>query len=213
MFFITHRVEKVGETQKALDRFLSGVRVQMNRDYKKIEIRSDDPTKIAEHAAYEVLNQGCTTPFIIDDSGLFIQALSGFPGSYSAWALKKLGLKRILKLMEGEAQRDAYFMTALAFGLPDYKDLGQEKPVIVFEGRVEGTITTKIRGNKGFAFDPIFVPKGYEKTFAEDENLKNRVSHRVAVVNAFATWLKQHPKIIEYLKGDTNGKNAYQKTW
>ena len=122
---------------------------------------------------------------MVEDAGLFIEALKGFPGPYSSYVYKTLGVQGILKLMEGVKRREAYFLSAIAYAEP-----GLEPKV--FLGKVEGFIVPEARGSKGFGFDPIFQPKGSEKTFAEmGVEEKNRFSHRAKALSALAEWLKR----------------------
>ena len=109
--------------------------------------------------------------FIIDDSGLFIDALSGFPGVYSAYALKTIGNAGILRLMDEEDDRGARFECCIGCKLP-----GKE-PLIV-NASCAGSILTTARGDKGFGFDPVFSADG-SRSFAElGLEEKNMISHR-----------------------------------
>ncbi len=116
---------------------------------------------------------------LADDSGLEIRALAGEPGIHSArWggAARDFGLsmERVHRELEAAGAKDwsANFTCALALAGPD----GQTE---VFEGKVFGTITWPPRGTRGFGYDPIFVPEGYEQTFGEIEpSLKDSISHR-----------------------------------
>jgi XTP/dITP diphosphohydrolase len=117
---------------------------------------------------------------IADDSGLEVAALGGEPGIHSArWggARKDFGLamRRVHEALEARVATDmrANFICALALAAPDGE-------VQVFEGRVDGRIVWPSRGTRGFGYDPIFVPDGYDETFGEmDPELKNRLSHRM----------------------------------
>ena len=144
----------------------------------KFEIQSDSLEEIVRVStiyAYNMIKE----PLIMEDSGLFIEALNNFPGPYTNYVRRTLGLEGILKLMEGVENRRAYFMTSLC-----YVD---EKTVKVFNGKVYGKISHLIRGEKGFGFDPIFIPEGEERTFAEMETEeKNKYSHRARAFTEFA---------------------------
>jgi len=121
--------------------------------------------------------------FIIDDSGLFIHALGGFPGVYSAYVYRTLGCEGILKLMDGVGDRRAEFRAVFALRL------GGE--IHIFAGVCLGRIAGEMRGTGGFGYDPIFVPEGEERTFAEmSTEEKNRLSHRGRAVCALAEYLK-----------------------
>ena len=109
-------------------------------------------------------------PVVVEDSGLFIRALKGFPGPYSSFVYRTIGCEGILKLMRGLRERKAEFRCAAV-----YYD-GAHK-IEVLES-VEGRIAEKVRGKGGFGFDPIFIPEGFSKTFAEAPEIKVKVSHR-----------------------------------
>ena len=145
------------------------------------EHRSDDVGEIAggkAQYAYERLK----IPLLVDDTGFFIDALSGFPGPYAAYVLDSIGNAGILKLMEGHTNRTARFITAIAFA--------DGHGVQVFKGIIDGRITFAPRGTGGFGYDPIFEVDG--KTLAEiplDE--KSRMSHRARALAAFHDWFMQ----------------------
>ena len=110
------------------------------------------------------------TPIICDDSGFFIDRFDGFPGPFSKFLFEKIGNKGMLKLMYGIKERAAEFRCLACFF--DGHEL------IISEGVSRGTLVEKPRGTNGFGFDPIFIPEGHDKTFAEDIEKKMKVSHR-----------------------------------
>lgn len=138
-------------------------------DFHYREIRSDNLEEVARDAVLAAFEL-CRAPVFVEDAGLFIDALNGFPGTYSGWVQKKLGNAGILKLLEGEADRSARFEAVIA-----YHDGFR---VSCFAGRCDGDISDMERGRGGFGFDPIFVPRGHPQTFAENIELKNNLSHR-----------------------------------
>ncbi len=120
----------------------------------------------------------CGLPCLADDSGLCVDALGGRPGVYSARYAPnrdfKKGMEMLLKEIDdsGSKNRKAHFSCFMALANPNQKTK-------IFEGRVNGTIAEKPQGNGGFGYDPIFIPEGYDKTFAElGDNIKNKISHR-----------------------------------
>jgi len=125
-------------------------------------------------------------PALADDSGLCVRALGGDPGLYSArWAgpEKDYGqaFKRIQEGLGDNADRTAHFICALSLAWTDGH-------VETFEGRIEGEITTYPRGVNGFGYDPLFIPEGYDKTFAEMDHLtKYQMSHRARALEHFIT--------------------------
>jgi len=115
-------------------------------------------------------------PVVADDSGLEIDALKGFPGVFSSRFMEgedyKKKMEKILKMLENEENRRARFVCYAVYASPD-------GIVVSAKGTVEGKISQNIRGSKGFGYDPIFIPDGYEKTFGElGEDIKNSISHR-----------------------------------
>ena len=112
-----------------------------------------------------------------DDSGLCVVALDDAPGIYSArWAGPekdfKIAMQEVNRQLEDNVNRRAYFVCALALAIPNNKTQ-------VFQGRIDGNLIWPPRGDKGFGYDPIFVPDGYEITFGEMEpEKKHSISHR-----------------------------------
>lgn len=130
-------------------------------------------------------------PTFADDTGLEVEALDGRPGVFSA---RYAGpgkndlenIQKILKELKNKTNRKARFRTVIAFIPPD----GRE---ILFEGTVNGKIGTEPRGSHGFGYDPVFLPEGYDLTFAEmDAELKNSISHRSRAFAKFATYLNNN---------------------
>ena len=108
--------------------------------------------------------------FIIDDSGMFVDALKGFPGVYSAFVQKTVGNEGILTLMEGVEDRSATFKCCIGCDV--------DGETIIVTGECPGVILNEARGTEGFGYDPIFSPDG-ESSFAEIPlSEKNEISHR-----------------------------------
>jgi XTP/dITP diphosphohydrolase len=124
-------------------------------------------------------------PFMIEDSGLFIDALGGFPGVFSAYVFKTIGNAGILKLMDGEKKRGAAFESRIGFH-------SEETGPHIFRGSCRGAIADDPRGKMGFGYDPIFTPEGQNRTFAQmTDERKNRLSHRGRSVEALLDYLKR----------------------
>ncbi len=184
VFFATGNIHKFNEARM----ILSGCNIAVGMlRVKGAEMQSDSLMEIAQTSAREAFKR-CGLPVIVEDAGLFIEALNGFPGPYAAYAYKTIGNRGLLKLMEGVEDRKAMFRSAIA-----YCDSEAEAPV-VFEGRAEGEVTVNERsgsGKSGFGFDPIFRPSGSIKTFAEMTiEEKNSFSHRASAICKFAKWYK-----------------------
>jgi XTP/dITP diphosphohydrolase len=118
---------------------------------------------------------------LVEDSGLFIDSLAGFPGVYSAHFLSAWGFGPMLELLRRRA-RDAEFRAAAG--------LRVGSRTRIFTGTVRGTIAPRARGTAGFGYDPIFVPHGWTKTFAQvPPAAKNRLSHRSRAVRKVGEYL------------------------
>lgn len=128
--------------------------------------------------------EGSGLPALADDSGLAVAALDGAPGVQSArWAgpAKDFGvaMERVERALSGQADRSASFICALALCWPAADDPDAEAHCEIFEGRVDGQLVWPPRGDRGFGYDPIFVPNGHEETFGEMEPArKHAISHR-----------------------------------
>ena len=125
-----------------------------------------------------------------DDTGLEVEALNGEPGVFSARYAggeghdSEANMKKLLLNLEGVSNRKAQFRTAICL-LMD----GEEH---LFEGICKGEIITEKRGTCGFGYDPIFVPEGYDQTFAQlGEDIKNQISHRARAVAKLCDFLKK----------------------
>ena len=177
VLFITSNEGKFREVSKI------GMEYGIDVKWRKEEYFEPQGSSLQEIArvSCEILAQRVDKPFIIEDSGLFIEALNGFPGVYSSYVFKTIGNEGIIKLMKDVDDRRAYFLAVVAFY--DGKD------VRTFEGRVDGEISDEIRGSMGFGYDPVFLYRG--KTFAEMGDEKNEVSHRKRAFEEFFRWLSR----------------------
>lgn len=185
IFFATGNVHKFNEARM----ILSGCNIAVGMlSVKSVEMQSDSLREIAQSSAREAFKQ-CGLPVIVEDAGLFIDALNGFPGPYAAYTYKTIGNRGLLKLMENVENRRAMFRSAIA-----YCDSEAEASA-VFEGEAEGEVTVNERsgnGKSGFGFDPIFRPSGSIKTFVEMTiEEKNGFSHRAMAFRRFAEWYKK----------------------
>ena len=145
-----------------------------------------------------------------DDTGLEVEALGGEPGVYSARyaAIKdpnaeshdsEANMATLLKELQGKDNRKARFRTVISLILTSTPPTGGQggravngSSSFLFSGIVEGEIIRERRGGEGFGYDPIFQPKGYDKTFAELGNdIKNKISHRACAVAKLAAHLKK----------------------
>jgi XTP/dITP diphosphohydrolase len=155
---------------------------------KALEIQSDNLEEISKASVVDAFKR-CNLPLIVEDAGLFIDALNGFPGPYSAYVYKTVGNKGLLKLMENIENRKARFQSVIAYYSAELKS------PMYFKGEVAGEITREERRGKrdpGFGFDPVFKPASSDKTFAEMVIMeKNKYSHRAKALRKFAKWYKK----------------------
>lgn len=189
IFFATNNVNKFNEAKMVFAEYK--IAVGMLR-IKNLEIQSESLEEIAKTSVVEAF-QYCHLPVIVEDAGLFIDALKGFPGPYAAYTYKTIGNAGLLKLLENIENRKAKFQSAIAY------HSSKLKVPICFKGEVVGEIIKKERRNNksGFGFDPVFKPANSTKTFAEMSiTEKNRYSHRAKALRSFAEWYKQNTKEI-----------------
>ena len=171
----SHNQGKIDELSQILAPY--GVKILSARDLKLPDVEETGET-FAENAALkaETISEYTGMPCLADDSGLCVDALDGRPGVYSARYAADNNA-RINKLIgelreSGKADWSAHFSCVLALKIPHQKTK-------FFEGRVDGKIIENRRGSEGFGYDPVFVPDGYERTFAEmSKEEKAKISHR-----------------------------------
>ncbi len=173
---ITSNQGKYEEYREKLGGFYEEVEME-NMGYP--EIQADRLEEVVEFAIEELSEH---SPLIIDDSGLFVEALNDFPGVYSSYVMKTLGCGGIISLMEEIEERKARFECVIGY-------LGKSKEM--FKGVSKGKITRKMRGDGGFGYDPIFEPDESKRTYAEmSPNEKNRISHRGRAMKELLDFVK-----------------------
>jgi XTP/dITP diphosphohydrolase len=179
VFFATGNVHKVQEIQTAVQNFCLSIE---QADIKEVEIQADSVEEVAKYSAIQVREKH-KIPVFVEDTGLFIDILRGFPGVYASYVYKSIGIFGVLKLLDGTSNREAVFRSSIA-----YCDLNDQ--VTCFTGECHGKISSVPRGSAGFGFDPIFMPEnGGGKTFGEMKiQEKNGFSHRSQVAVKFASW-------------------------
>lgn len=143
-----------------------------------VEVQSDSLEEIAKEKAKSAFAQ-VSRAVIVEDDGLFIDALKGFPGQYSSHAFKTIGNNGVMKLLAGSNDRGASFRSLIAFY--------DGKTLSISEGRVDGSISHRITEG-GWGYDPIFIPAGAGLTFAQLKEKKNEYSHRKKALDSFARW-------------------------
>lgn len=186
LIFATHNNNKVKEVTKMLPSHLSMKSLTDIHFFDEIEETGETFEENAQLKA-KIIFEKTGKNIFADDSGLVIEALNGAPGVYShryaGTGRDEDNIAKALKELEGKTNRKAYFISVFCLILN-----GKE---YFFEGRVNGTIATEILGDNGFGYDPIFIPDGHTKSFAQmTAEEKNTISHRgkaVEKLNEFLT--------------------------
>jgi len=187
LLFATNNAHKLREVREIMG---NGFRILSLKDVGfDIEIPEDQETmegNAVQKARFIREKSGMAC--FADDTGLFIDALGGRPGVYSArYAGEGCtfddNVRKVLDEMEGIANRKASFRCAVCLIIDDREH--------IFEGRVDGVITTIRDGSAGFGYDPVFLPDGHNQTFASmPPYLKNGISHRGRAISKMIKFLK-----------------------
>ena len=178
-YFVTSNIHKFQEARYILSEYkLATAKLSI----EAVEIQDDSLENIAKFSARDAI-KNCGLPVFVEDAGLFVKALGDFPGPYSKYVYNTIGLKGVLKLMKNIDNRNAHFMSVVAFGSPD-------EQTTCFIGKVKGKLSLEERGISSFGYDPIFIPSDCDdRTFAEMKlTEKNRLSHRGKALRKFALW-------------------------
>lgn len=190
--FASNNPHKLQEVREKLSPYFSIKSLKEISCFDDIPETSDTFEGNAEQKANWILEKFNIDCFA-DDSGLVIDALNGEPGIYSArYAGENCTYddnnRKVLKALEGESNRKARFVTVICLKL--------QNETHFFRGEVDGQIINEYRGSDGFGYDPIFLPDGHTKTFAElgiDE--KNKFSHRAVAISKMIDFLNIRSKI------------------
>lgn len=158
-----------------------GIKIQM-KDLPCKEIQADKIEEVACQSAVDACNL-LGKPCFVEDAGLFVSALRGFPGPCSSYVFRTIGNNGLLKLMVNTKNRRAEFRSAISYCEPNSEPM-------TFTGNVVGKIALKTRGSHGFGFDPIFIPgEGDGRTFGEMTIAeKGAISHRSRAGKKFLKW-------------------------
>ena len=181
LFFASSNEHKFQEAE----RILANLGMQINFFKTALEeIQSNNLNDIAEKKAinaYDLIQK----PVIIEDDGLFIDSLNGFPGPYSSYVYDTIGNKGIMDLLENSKVRDAKFVSIIAY-------CDSDCDVKLFESSIPGKISSIIEKG-GWGYDPIFIPDGESKTYANVSD-KDKFSHRSAALTKFSNWFLDKQK-------------------
>ena len=181
LFFATSNENKFQEAERILANL--GVKINLFKTTLE-EIQSNDLNDIAKKKAINAFKL-VQKPVIIEDDGLFIDSLNGFPGPYSSYVYDTIGNKGIMSLLENSVVRDAKFVSIIAY-------LDSTSDVKLFESSIPGKITSIIEKG-GWGYDPIFIPDGESKTYANVSD-KDKFSHRSASLTKFSSWFLNRQK-------------------
>lgn len=194
VWFMTGNPGKVREAKHALEPLGYDVKQLRAEGVELIEPQCDD-LEIVARSKLEQAKRFLPDPhdaLLVEDAGLFVDELSGFPGVYSAYALETIGCEGVLNLIDGKPSRGAQFEAVAALVLGDTTHVSR--------GVCRGSIASFMSGNKGFGFDPIFVPDDIIQddaitttnglTFADvDLSIKEQFSHRRKALNGLVELL------------------------
>jgi XTP/dITP diphosphohydrolase len=188
LVFATHNQNKFNEVKVLLPSSIELVSLTDIGCYDEIPETAETLVGNAQLKA-DYVTQHYGLSCFADDTGLLVDTLNGAPGVYSAryaGAHKNAedNMKKLLLALQKKSNRSAQFKTAIALNL--------KKEKLIFNGIVSGTICKKKQGSNGFGYDPIFIPTGYEHTFAElPLAVKNQISHRGKAIQKLINHLKQ----------------------
>ena len=175
LFFVSSNNHKFTEAERILSNL--GLEISLFKTTLE-EIQSNSLGEIAKRKALDAYSK-VQKPVIIEDDGLFIDSLDGFPGPYSSYVYDTIGNKGIMSLLEKIELRTAQFVAIIAYcnGVDD---------VQLFESSIPGKISLFIEEG-GWGYDPIFIPDGESKTYANVSD-KDKFSHRSASLKKFSDW-------------------------
>ncbi len=180
VFFVSSNIHKFHEVSHILSAYK--VATVLLKKVDAVEIQDNNIERISRANAIDAFNKS-GLPVVVEDAGLFVDSLNGFPGPYSSYVYKTIGNNGILRLLEKSDNRKACFKSVAAF-----LSFKMNEPMH-FVGEVKGEIIKERQGDQGFGFDPIFKPLGSSMTFADMSlHEKNQNSHRALAFRSFAKW-------------------------
>ena len=175
LFFVSSNNHKFKEAESILNSF----NIEINFIKHDLEeVQSNSLEVIASKKAKFAFSK-FNKPIIIEDDGLFVESLNGFPGPYSSYVFKTIGNKGVLNLVK--KNKKAKFVSLITYC--------DGKIMRSFNGIISGSISKSLKGT-GWGYDPIFIPDNTTKTFAELKN-KNEFSHRYFALKKFSNWYLQ----------------------
>ena len=192
LVFATHNHNKVKEVQML---FPQEIELLSLEDIGCMDEIPETATDLEGNAIIKAnfVTENYGYPCFADDTGLLVDALDGAPGVYSArYAGEQKNaddnMDKLLFQLDKNTNRSAHFKTVIALNI--------NKQQFLFKRIVQGEITTQKKGEKGFGYDPIFKPYGYDKTFAElPLSIKNKISHRAKAIEQILAFFKNRPHV------------------
>ncbi|MCM4153302.1 non-canonical purine NTP diphosphatase [Arenibacter sp. N53] len=189
LVFATHNSNKLKEVQVL---FPKEIELLSLEDIGCLDEIPETATNLEGNAIIKAnfVTENYGYPCFADDTGLLVDALDGEPGVYSArYAGEQKNaddnMDKLMLLLQDQPNRSAHFKTVIALNL--------NNETLLFKGIVNGEITTTKKGEKGFGYDPIFKPKGYDQTFAElPLSVKNEISHRAKAIQQLLAFFKNY---------------------
>ena len=186
LVFATNNLNKLIEVQKMLPNTIELLSLKDINCFDEID-EIETTLEGNAHLKADYITNKFSLNCFADDTGLEVESLNGKPGVYSARfagepSNSEKNMQKLLNDLENNTNRKAQFRTAISLNLNNEKHL--------FEGICKGEILTKKQGEKGFGYDPIFIPEGYSKSFAEmSSEEKNKISHRGIAIQKLVTFL------------------------
>lgn len=185
--FASNNQGKVDEINNLMP---DGIQIIGLKDLNVLEDIPETGSTFQENARQKVqyIFEKFSIPVFADDSGLCVSSLHNEPGVFSARYAgepkdDQKNIQLLLNNLGSDKKREASFKTNIAY-------IDEKGTQHYFEGEIEGEITLEKRGENGFGYDPIFMPKGYDQTFAElSKEVKNQISHRAIAVNKLISYL------------------------
>ncbi len=182
LFFVSSNIHKFQEIKGILNEY--NIKISFY-EAELPELQSESLEEIALFSAKHSFTQ-LKQPLFVEDTGLFIQSLNGFPGPYASYIFKTIGNSGILQLLKNRSNRIAIFKTVYALIL-------SETESHTFIGEMKGIIAKNEKGCQGWGYDPIFIPdEGNGETYAEMGIMeKNKISHRQKGLRKIVDWLSK----------------------
>jgi XTP/dITP diphosphohydrolase len=176
LYFITSNDDKLREANKILNGRLLRLKLEIP-EIQSLEVEDIIVDKAKK--AYEMVHR----PVLVEDTGLYINKLKGYPGALVKWALETIGNEGICNLLRGQEDKSAYGKTVVC--------IYDGNLLKTFYGRIDGSITASPQGPGGFGWDRIFKPDGFDMTFAQmGEEKKNQISMRAKAFNLLKDYLE-----------------------